>query len=229
MKIFPLLVLSLLSSCIFADEGMTQDEQEKWLNEDEHFSPDQINEGELKFLSEPPEKPVLHSLNVLTVSQNSIETGWILLEQCYKHLDAVPDAEVIYRYKSIRDLKVTFRRNIEAVLVIGQSVQLTNVTHNAELCVKAEVRIFYKNPNGTFSLINGPFHRKFLDGYYPFHVTLKINYPSYLLRYVETKPEPQAGLSVKQSENIILVDSYFEGILNTEIIFQPHLDKVVRK
>jgi len=229
MKIFTLLVLSLLSSCIYAGEGMTQDEQEKWFNEDENFSPDQINEGELKFLPEPPEKPVLHSLNVLTVSQNSIETGWILLEQCYKHLDAVPDAEVIYRYKSIRDLKVTFRRNIEAVLVKGQSVQLTNVTHNAELCVKAEVRIFYKNPNGTFSLINGPFHRKFLDGYYPFHVTLKINYPSYLLRYVETKPEAQAGLSVKQSENIILVDSYFEGILNTEIIFQPHLDKVVRK
>jgi len=229
MKRFIALVLSLLSFHLCADEGMTPDEQEKWFNEDDSFSPDQISEGELKFLPEPPEKPVLHSLNVLTVSRDSIETGWILLEQCYKHLDAVPDAEVVYRYKSIRGLEVTSKRNIEAVLVKGQSVQLTNVTHKAELCVKAEVRIFYRNPNGTFSLINGPFHRKFLDGYYPFHVTLKINYPSYLLRYVATKPGAQAGFSVKQSENIVLVDSYFEGMLNTEIIFQPHQDQVVRK
>jgi hypothetical protein len=229
MKIFILLALSLLPSNIFADEGMTEDEQEKWFNEDESFSPDQINEGELEFLHQPPEKPVLHSLNILTINQDSIENGWVMLEQCYKHLDAVPDAEVVYRYKSIRDLKVSSKRNIETVLVKGQSVQLTNIAHDAELCVKAEVRIFYKNPNGTFSLINGPFHRKFLDGYYPYHVTLKINYPSYLLRYVSTKPEAQAGFSVKQTENIILVDSYFEGILNTEIIFRPHQDQVVRK
>jgi len=88
------LVLSLLSFHLCANEGMTPDEQEKWFNEDDSFSPDQINEGELKFLLAPPKKPVLHSLNVLTISQDSIETGWVLLEQCYKHLDPVPDAEV---------------------------------------------------------------------------------------------------------------------------------------
>ncbi len=207
----------------YATEGMTPDEQEKWFNEDEDFSPDQINEGELRFLLKPPEKPVLHSLNVLTVNQDSIENGWVLLEQCYKHLDPVPDAEVVYRYKSMRGLRVTSKRNIEAVLVKGQSVQLTNVTPKAELCIKAEVRIFYKNQDGTFSLVNGPFHRKFLDGYYPFHVTLKINYPSSLLKPVQTKPEAQAGFSINKSGNLILIDSYFEGILNTEIIFQPHL------
>jgi len=221
MKIFIALVLSLLSFHLCADEGMTPDEQEKWFNEDDSFSPDLISEGKLKFLLEPPIKPVLHSLNVLTVTQDSIENGWVLLEQCYKHLDPVPDAEVVYRYKSMRDLTVTSKRNIETVLVKGQSVQLTNITQKAELCVKAEVRIFYKNPNGTFSLVNGPFHRKFLDGYYPYRVTLKINYPSSLLKPVQTKPEVQAGFNIKKSENVILVDSFFEGMLNTEIIFQP--------
>ena len=221
MKRFIPLVLLLLSFHLCADEEVTPDEQEKWFNEDDSFSPDQISEGELKFLLESPRKPVLHSLNVLTISQDSIENGWVLLEQCYKHLDPVPDAEVVYRYKSMRDLRVTSKRNIETVLVKGQSVQLTNITSKAELCVKAEVRIFYKNPNGTFSLINGPFHRKFLDGYYPFHVTLKINYPSSLLKIVQTKPEVQAGFNIKKSDNVILVDSFFEGMLNTEIIFQP--------
>jgi len=121
----------------------------------------------------------------------------------------------------MRDLRVTSKRNIETVLVKGQSVQLTNITSKAELCVKAQVRIFYKNPNGTFSLVNGPFHRKFLDGYYPFHVTLKINYPSSLLKPVQTKPEAQAGFKLKKSDNAIFIDSFFEGMLNTEIIFQP--------
>jgi len=158
----------------------------------------------------------------LTVSQDSIETGWVFLEQCYRHLDPVPDAEVVYHYKSMRALRVTSRRNIETIVVKGQSVQLTNVMHNAELCIKAEVRIFYRNTNGTFSLVNGPFHRKFLDGYYPFHVTLKIDYPSSLLRLIRTKPGAQAGFNIEQSGNVIRIDSCFEGILNVEIIFQPY-------
>ena len=223
MKRFTVLILSILSFYIYADEGMTPDELEKWFNEDEDFSTDHISEGELRFLPEPPGKPVLHSINVLTVSQNSIENGWVLLEQCYKHLDPVPNAEVVYRYKSMRGLRITSNRNIETAQVKGQSVQLTNVTQKAELCIKAEVRIFYNNPNGTFSLVNGPFYRKFLDGYYPYHVTLKIVYPSSLLVLIKTKPDMQDGFNIEKSEDVILIDSYFEGILNTEIIFQPHL------
>ena len=222
MKRLRFLVLLFLSGHIFADEGITPDEQEKWFNNNEPFSAEQINEGELQFLLEPPQKPVLHSLNTLTISQNSIDNGWVILKQCYKHLDPVAATEVVYRYKSMRGLRLTSKRNIETVQIKGQSVQLSNITHNAELCIKAEVRIFYKNPNGTFSLVNGPFHRKFLDGYYPYHVTLKINYPSSLLKLIKTSPEAQAGFKIKQSNNVIFIDSYFEGILNTEIVFQPH-------
>ncbi len=215
-----LLVLSVLPFHICADEGMVPDELEKWFNEDENFSVDQVNEGDLEFLSEPSQKPALHSLNILTITPDSIENGWVLLEQCYKHLDPVPETEVVYRYKSMRGLKVTSNRNIETILVKGKSIQLTNITHNAELCVKAEVRIFYKNMDDTFSLVNGPFHRKFLDGYYPYHVTLKIHFPSSLLKLIRTKPEAQTGFNIQESENIIVIDSYFEGVLNTEIIFQ---------
>ena len=183
---------------------------------------DPVSAGELKFLTQPPQKPVLHSLNVLTVRQDSIENGWVLLEQCYRHLDAVPDAEVVYRYKSMRDLKITSHRNIESALVQGQSVQLKNITANAELCIEAEARIFYANANGSFSLVNGPFHRKFLDGYFPYHVTLKILYPAHLLKVVQTRPEEQAGFKIEHSENTMHIESYFQGMLDTEIIFRPH-------
>jgi hypothetical protein len=221
MKQLIALVLSFFSFHLCADTETTPDDLEKWFIEDEHFFTDQVNEGELEFLPEPPQIPVLHSVNTLTVSQESIENGWVLLEQCYKHLDPVPDAEVVYHYKSIRKLKVTSKRNIVNVLVKGQSVQLTNTKKNAELCVQAEVHIFYNNPNGTFSLLNGPFHRKFLDGYYPYHVTLKVHYPSHLVTLIKTEPVAQVGFDIIQSENLIVIDSYFEGILNTEIIFLP--------
>jgi len=220
MKRWIILILALFSFDLYADDGMTPEELEKWFNDDRYFSTEHVNEGELEFLSEPPQKPVLHSFNTLTVSQESIQSGWVLLEQCYKHLVPVPDAEVVYQYKAIRDLKITSKRNIENVLVKGQSVQLRNIRQNAELCVRARVRIFYKNPNGTFSLLNGPFHRKFLDGYYPYHVTLKIHYPSHLVTLIQTRPAAQLGFDVTESEDLILIDSYFEGVLNTEIIFQ---------
>lgn len=223
------LILLLLSFQVCANEEATPEEQEKWLNKDDDFNGDHINEGELKFLQQAPDKPILHSLNIITISKNSIDDGWVKLEQCYKHLDPVPHAEVVYRYKSMRGLSVTSKHNIEMVLIKGQSVQLTNISSEARLCIKAEVRIFYKNPEGTFSLVNGPFHRKFLDGYYPYHVTLKIKYPSSLLKLVQTKPEVQAGFNIEKSENAILIDSYFEGMLNTEIIFQLNLMSTYHK
>lgn len=220
MKLSIVIALSLLTLPVYADDNKSTDEQEKWLDQDDSFDPDLINEGELKFLSELPEKPVLHSINALTISQNSIDNGWVLLEQCYKHLDPVPNTEVVYNYKSMRGLSITSKSNIESAVVNGQSVRLTNITKNASLCVKAEIRIFYSNPDGTFSLLNGPFYRKFLDGYYPYRVTLTVNYPSSLLKLIKTKPVAQAGFNVKKTENTILIDTHFEGMLNTEIIFQ---------
>ncbi len=202
---------------------MTQEELEKWFNEDESVSTDQVNEGELKFLPVPPKKDILHSINILSINQLSMKNGWVFLEQCYKNLDPVPRTEVVYSYKSMRNLNVSYKRNIESAVINGQSVQLIDISKKAELCIKAEVRIFYKNPDGTFSLVNGPFHRKFLDGYYPYHVTLKINYPSSRLKLIKIKPEPQPGFDISKLMNVIIIDSYFEGKLNTEIVFKPSL------
>lgn len=218
-------MLSLFYLPVCVAQAMTRDEQERWLDEDEEFSVDQVNTGKLEFLSEIPAAPVLHSVNVLTVNRDSIEHGWVSLEQCYRQLDPVPDAEVVYRYRSMRNLSITHTLNIGAAAASGQSVQLTDVGRDAGLCISAEVRIFYPNPDGTYRLVNGPFLRKFLDGYYPFHLTLTVRYPSSLLEPVQVKPEAQAGFVVEQSAGTILVDSYFDGILNMEIIFQRSVSR----
>lgn len=213
------ILLFALVSSLSADEVMTPEQLEKWFNSNDEASTEQVSEGPLRFIP-PPEKAVLHSVNTLTIDKNSLDNGWVDLEQCYRHLDAVPVAEVVYRYKQMRDLRITASQNIGSSQLQGQSVQLRDVLSEAELCIKAEVRVFYQNPDRTYSLVNGPFHRRFLDGYYPYHVTLNIHYPGKRLILDSTRPATQAGFEVKQTANNLTIDSHFEGVLNTEIIFR---------
>jgi len=219
MNFFLISVLLLLPVHCTAAVEMTP-EQKKWFYNDEIISTDKINEGDLTFLLQSPEKPVLHSINTLIINTQSITSGWVALEQCYKHLDPVPTTEIVYQYKHIRNFKISSKRNIKMAVIKGQSIQLDNVMKQAELCIKADVKILNTNTDNTLSLENGPFHRKFLDGYYPYHVSLKINYPSTLLKLIKINPEPQPGFNIKQSDSKIFIESYFEGILTTKLVFQ---------
>ena len=205
-----------------AEAAPSAEELEKWFLSDELTPPTQNSDSQLTFIPRPTDKPALHSVNEITISPQSIKTGWVNLMQCYQHLDPVPEMEVVYNYKNIRKLRVIKTKNIELAFVKGQSVQLVNVVKNAQLCVTSEVRIFYKNKDGSYKLVNGPFYRRFLDSYFPFHLTLKVNYPSTQLKFIYSKPNPQFGFKVKQSNNTLLIDSYFTGKLYTEIIFKAH-------
>jgi len=209
-------------STLQADATPSADEIEKWFMSDELTPPTQSSDSDLTFIPSPTDKPALHSINEITISPQSIKTGWVNLKQCYQYLDPVPEMEVVYNYKTMRKLRIIKSKNIEQVKIKGQSVQLENVLKNAQLCVSADVRIFYKKKDGSYQLINGPFHRQFLDSYFPFHLTLKINYPSALLKFISSKPKPQFGFVVKHIDNTLLIDSYFTGKLYTEITFKPH-------
>lgn len=202
-----------------ADEA---DKLEKWFMSDELIPSTQSSDSHLTFIPTPTDKSTLHSINEISISPQSIKTGWVYLMQCYQHLDPVPVMEVVYNYKTMRKLRIIKSQNIEQSLVKDQSVQLENVQKNAQLCVSAEVRIFYNNKDGSYKLVNGPFHRQFLDSYFPFHLTLKVNYPSTLLEFINSKPKQQFGFIVKQAENTLLIDSYFTGKLYTEITFKHH-------
>jgi len=221
LRSFLTLLFLFIFSVLQADTTPSADELEKWFMSDELTPPTQSSDSQLTFISSPTDKPALHSINEITISPQSIKTGWVDLMQCYQHLDPVPEMEVVYNYKTMRKLTIIKSKNIEQAFVKGQSVQLENVLKNAQLCIRTEVRIFYKNKDGSYKLVNGPFHRQFLDSYFPFHLTLKINYPSTQLEFINSKPKPQFGFIVKQSDNTLLVDSYFTGKLYTEIRFKP--------
>lgn len=188
---------------------------------DELMPPSTSSDSTLTFIPPPTDKPPLHSINDITISPQSLQSGWVGLIQCYEHLDPVPDMEVTYQYKAMRKLTITKSHQIEQARVKGQSVQMSNVGKNAQLCISAEVRIFYKNKDESYRLVNGPFHRQFLDSFFPYHLTLKVNYPSSQLTFVNSKPPSQPGFKVEQTINSLLIDSVFTGKLYTELTFRP--------
>lgn len=220
LRSFLTILLLFVFSMVKAEPSA--EELEKWFMSDDVTPSSQSSDSHLTFIASPKDKPALHSVNEITISPQSIKNGWINLMQCYQHLDPVPEMEVVYNYKAMRKLKIIKSKNIEQAYIKGQSVQLENVVKNAQLCITAEARIFYKNKDGSFKLLNGPFHRQFLDSYFPYHLTLKINYPSKLLKFINSKPKSQPGFIMKQSGNTLLVDSYFTGKLYTDIRFKTY-------
>ena len=209
-----ILTICLCSSFhVFADDNI--DEFNQSFN-----SVDDVNEGQLVFLASPPVKPVLHSKNMFTLTQNSIDSGWVKLEQCYSHLDKVPDMEIVYRYKQMTGLELISSQNIADIQMTDRSAILKQVGDQAEICIRAQVRNFYQNPDKTFSLVNGPYHRRFLDGYYPYHLSLTVNFNGLDLRLIRTIPARQTGFEAMISHQSLSIDTLFEGKLNSELVFE---------
>jgi hypothetical protein len=212
------LVLASLP-CTAGEEPMTPDEIEAWFEDDAAERARAVSEGQLAFLPQPPPGLLHHSYNRMTLSASSLEDGWLGLYQCHEHLDAVPLLEVVYQYKRMRDLKVVLAENVSAARVEGQSVQLEDVGKGARLCITADINVMYKHNDGSYRLRNGPYMRRFLDGYYPTHVTLDVRYPAEHMRYVGMSPAPQPGLKVQAMDGRVVADAWFEGELITEMRF----------
>lgn len=179
-----------------------------------------VNEGELRFLTTPPDKPVHHHHNRITILDRSLEDGWVRLEQCHEHLDAVPDAQIAYREGRIRGLRVIRAENIEQVWAEPYSVQLRNVQRGASLCVEAETLALTRTGEAGYSLSNGPYMRRFLDGYYPMRVSMTVRLATDKLRFLDATPPDQPGFKLRHHDNEISYDTVFEGILTTVLRFE---------
>ncbi|MGI9320900.1 MAG: hypothetical protein ACR2O5_05755 [Thiogranum sp.] len=190
-----------------------------WLDADPQPAVPQTGKGELVFLPSPPETGTLHSINTIAITRASLDDGWVEIGQCYKGLDAVPAAEVVYQYRKLRHLRIQSKTNIGQAVTRGQTVQLTDVQRDASLCIQAEAQIFYPQADGSFLLRNGPFHRRFLDGYFPLHVSLDVEFPSKLLRYLGTSHESQPGFKVGVKDEHVHLDTWFAGTLHVEVYF----------
>jgi hypothetical protein len=191
---------------------------EAWFN---GRSASEVNDGELVFLERLPEKPVHHHHNHITMTDSSLIDGWVQLAQCHRNLDAVPRSQVIFRPEHTRDLRVVGHLNIGEVWVEGPSVQLKDVGRGAELCLALESRALIQDGDGIYSLHNGPFMRRFLDGYYPMRVSMTVDY-SAALALIDVTPAAQSGLDVVHRPGGVDLDARFEGRLNTIIRFRTN-------
>lgn len=206
---------------------MTPQEMEEWLFDDSDSLAAEVNEGDLVFLDKPPAKKVHHHANQLIVNDESIDNGWVKLIQCHTNLDRVGLAQILFRQDRVRKLRVTEARNIDRAWVEGASIQLENVKAEARLCIGAETRSFVYNGDGSFSLHNGPYMRRFLDGYYPMRVSLDVTVKTDKLRFADITPNVGKGFKVWNGQNTVSYDAWFEGKLSTEIRF--YSDVVVGK
>jgi hypothetical protein len=208
-----------LAAVTSVTQATEQDADELLFEDDMDDGVESVNTGDLHFLSTPVDASVLHSQSRIEITPRSLESGWVSLQQCYHNLDAVPRVEVVYQYREMRDLAVLGSRGIGKAEVQGQSVQLEDVSKKASICVSARIRNFYVQADGGHVLRNGPWMRRFLDGYYPFRVSLEVRYPPELLQFEAIVPEAQQGFKVETGSGRVAFDAWFEGRLETRILF----------
>ncbi len=207
---------TLLSSSLadeFDDELARQDALEREIGA--------VNEGRLEFLlTPPPGPPIHHQHNRVLFERDSLESGWVVMQQCHENLDAVASTEIVFHPDRVTDLRVDSHNNIGGIVVDGTRVQLENVGAGASLCISARSHALHRHESG-YILRNGPFMRRFLDGYYPLHVTMEVWWPAQDLRFVRASPQPQPGFNVIAGTDTLHLDTLFKGRLVTELRFEP--------
>jgi hypothetical protein len=177
-----------------------------------------VNTGDLQFLPDHAES-ALQTRSELHISAGSLEDGWVGLVQCQYGLDAVGVAEILYDYRGLRGLDITEQAGIDAARVEGKSVQLRGVQADAHICVRAQVRILRADGAGGLRIDSGPYHRRYLDGYFPLHLVLKVTYPAGLLRWEGVEPSPRPGLQVVAETGAVSIDTRFAGKLTLGLRF----------
>lgn len=177
-----------------------------------------VNEGELSFLDSSPERAVHHHDSRIRITESSLRDGWVVMEQCHQHLDRVAAAQIVFNPQRSRALRVVSFRNMDAAFAEGNTVQLRGIRDASEVCLRAESRALHSHGADVFELQNGPFMRRFLDGYYPLRLSMRIDYPS-SLRLADHAPESQPGFSVSRAPGRLDVEALFEGRLHTRFRF----------
>ena len=223
-KRYALLITLLLShSLLLADQaGPSQAEMEAWFNDDAEMRIDEVNEGALQFLPGMALKQSHKSQaeNKIRILPTSLQDGWVEMSQCHRHLDAMPLVQLVFPEYTLRQLRITHQQGIGEAVVEDRSIQMADVSHDASLCVSMQIKALKKNASGQYVLSNGPYQRRFLDGYYPVRLALDIEYSQSGLTMVAISPEQQPGFVLHQDKQHIRLDAYFEGVLRTRVVFE---------
>lgn len=177
-----------------------------------------VNEGELVFLPDMP--PALLTHSELLISPQSLDDGWVHMAQCQEGLDAVDAVEIRYDYAALRGLRIRRHTGVGEAWVEGQTVQLRAVRQGARVCVAAEVKVLRRLGEARFTLRSGPYHRRFLDGYFPMELRLAVRYPSDRLVWKAVQPPPQRGLTARAQPGAVDLRARFVGRLTLQLLFE---------
>lgn len=178
----------------------------------------QVNDGELVFLDRDIGSAIHHHSTRILISDRSLVDGWVVLEQCHDHLDRVSAAQILFNPERSRALEVVSFRNMDTAFAQDNTIQLRGIRDASEVCLRAESRALHLLDAGVFELQNGPFMRRFLDGYYPLRVSLQIDHPADLM-LADFSPEAQPGFRVRQMPGHVSIEALFEGQLRTRLRF----------
>jgi len=199
--------------CLFFLNASVSASEDFWLNLEE--TTDAVSDGELRFLANPPKNPVHHHFNTIRVTEESLESGWVQLRQCHFNLDPVHELEILYRTDAIRHLRIVSSEKVGSARVKGATVQLSDIQRQGQICIQAESRALRREGEG-YLLQNGPYMRRFLDGYYPMQITVELTVPE-TVRIWKVTPDKVAGLNIEVAGSTARVDGWFEGVLYTRI------------
>jgi len=200
---------------------VTPEELERWFNSDSLDPPNYtyVNEGELVFLKEKPQKSIHHHYSQMIILENSLKDGWVKMRQCHNNMDVFSQVQIVFKSGVVKDIKVSNSKNIGKAWVEGATVQLEDVMKGASICIEGFSKALTMNDDGSYTLHNGPFMRRFLDGYYPMHVSLDVEYQGTGLKLDEISPIIQDGFHLNSNRVRLGVDAWFEGKLRTKIRF----------
>ncbi|CRI66032.1 conserved exported hypothetical protein [Thiocapsa sp. KS1] len=219
---FVILLGALAAGFTFAEDAPAEvgfPDEEDWPEMDLEARVAAVSDGELRFVGPERAAETHRHVNRIRIGAESLREGWVELTQCHENLDAVGAAQILFSAERIRGLEVVSAQGIGRAWVEGPSVQLTDIAPGARLCIRAESRAMYALGDGRYRLRNGPYMRRFLDGYYPMQVVLDVSYPADRLALMQHQPAAQPGFEVRAESGHVAVDAAFEGRLFTCLDF----------
>ena len=200
-------------------------QQLEWLESDDEHPAQVVNEGRLTFIEAKPEDPEHHQTMQITLTEDTIDSGWAVVTQCHVNLDQVKRLEVLFRQGRVRNLQVVEYRNISDARVNGHRVEVTEIRPGSRICLQSESRVLWplamQGNIQAYEMTNGPFMRRFLDGFYPITIAIEVRYPADRLRLDSVRPAAQPGWEIRYDADRVYLDGRFEGKLVTRLRFVP--------
>lgn len=179
-----------------------------------------IADEDFRPIDRPLDRPPFYHAKTLTVTKESLDNGWVRNYQCHRHFSVTPSLEIIFPNAKIRNITITNSSNIGNVEVRDHTVELKDVNEQSALCFDSEIHVLQRESHGSYRITAGPFYYRFLDGYFPMDVDLKVQYPTSLLEVSHVVPGNQDGVALTRNDGEVRLVSRFEGTLWVHLSFE---------